>query len=109
MQNVDLKDLAKSLYERRHTGIIVPYRPHRVTGWMPSQRWCHSKVHRFVRENVGCKTVGGWLVLNWIRRFAAYSVRDSHTQRSMFEAPTAVSAMMAAQTMSLTMSRLSTA
>ena len=74
MHNVDLSGLAKSLYERRHTGIIVPYQPHRVTGWMPSERWCHTNVHRFVRENVGCKAVGGWLVFNWVRRFTAYSV-----------------------------------
>ena len=37
------------------------------------------------------------------------SYRASHAQRSMFEALTAVSAMMVAQTMSLIMGRLSTA
>ena len=47
---INLNSLAKSLYERRSTGTIVPYEPQATTGWTPSDHNCHVNVERFVLE-----------------------------------------------------------
>jgi hypothetical protein len=91
LHSVDLKGLAKSLYERRNTGIIVPYEARATTGWTPSEHECHINVDRFVLENSGHKAVRGWLVYNfelgpWLGwpafwRFNAHSVIEDVNNR----------------------------
>ena len=90
--DVDLKGLAKSLYERRGTGTIVPYEPHQATtGWTSSENNCHINVDRFVRENGNHKAVRGWLVFDYTLgpfmgwpafwRFTAHSVIEADDGR----------------------------
>jgi hypothetical protein len=85
---INLKSIAKSLYERRGTGKIVPYEPWAATGWTPSEHECHSNVERFVHENRDCKAVRGWWVFDYTYgpligrpafwRFTAHSVIEDN-------------------------------
>ena len=87
----DLKDFAKSLYERRDIGTIVPYEAGATTGWTPSEHECHINVNRFVLENPGYTAVRGWLVFDLtlcpliglpaVWRFIAHSVIEDVNNR----------------------------
>ena len=80
---MDLSALAKSLYQRRHAAVVVPYEP-RMMNWEPVEHACHNNTDRYVRENPGCKTIRGWLVFDFTLgasigwppffRFTAHSV-----------------------------------
>jgi hypothetical protein len=65
MVDVDLKAIARSLYLRRGSGIMVPLEARETDGWKPSPRYCHINSDRYAMENVGHQPLRGWFVFDY--------------------------------------------
>jgi len=78
MVDVDLVAIAKSLYLRRESGVLVPCERRETVGWNPSPRDCHKNSDQYAMENVGHRSVRGWLIFDdsdiGRYRFLAHSV-----------------------------------
>jgi hypothetical protein len=57
----ELLILARRLYARRHTGVIVPYK---MVDASHPEFDCHQNAGLWARDNPGCKIVHGWMVFD---------------------------------------------
>lgn len=57
----ELLTLAKRLYARRQTGIVVPYK---MVDANHQEFACHYNADAWARDNPGCKVVHGWIVFD---------------------------------------------
>jgi hypothetical protein len=77
MRDVDPAAIAESLYQRRDSGVLVPYEP-RDLDWSPRPNDCHNNTDRYVIENAGHRSVRGWRILDYsdvgLARFLSHSV-----------------------------------
>jgi hypothetical protein len=80
---VDLDNLARALYTRRHEALTIPFEGQTMSSGAPQEHECHNNTDRWVLENPGHKSVRGWMVFDWhqttagwwpICHFAAHSV-----------------------------------
>jgi hypothetical protein len=60
----DLLAVARRLYQRRQSGLIVPYR---MVDERHVEAECHQNAGTWVRDNTGFKVVHGWLVFDYER------------------------------------------
>jgi hypothetical protein len=84
--DIDLNELAKSLYARRHEAVVVPYEAKTIVSGPPIERDCHRNTDRWVMERADHKAVRGWMVFDFNRtsegllpncRFTAHSVVET--------------------------------
>ena len=73
-----LKDLARSLYDRRHLADFVPVEGRSSQQFRPAPKECHVNVDKWCRLNPAHKPVRGWLIIDMtargLFRFVAHSV-----------------------------------
>jgi hypothetical protein len=57
----ELLTIARRLYERRHSGIVVPYK---MVDSRHTEGDCHQNAGWWARDNAGCEVIHGWLVFD---------------------------------------------
>jgi hypothetical protein len=87
MPDVDLGEVTRSLYARRHEAVTVPFEMHSVTSGSPLEHDCHRNVDRFVLEHPDHKPVRGWLVLDFNKSSQGWWPFCQFTAHSVVEAP----------------------
>jgi hypothetical protein len=78
-----LQELARTLFERRHEAVRVPFRDCSGPDVQPVIQDCHRNVGVWCRARPQTRPVRGWLVLERypcsdVCRFVAHSVVDEH-------------------------------
>jgi hypothetical protein len=73
-----LRDHARSLYDRRHEAVVVPYVDVASADWRPSEKLCHENCVEWCERNPDHRLVRGWLYVPLqglaYCRFVSYSV-----------------------------------
>jgi hypothetical protein len=65
MPEIDLAELARSLYARRHEAVTAPFEVRPMVGDPLQAHKCHNNVDRWVAQNPGHKAVRGRMVFDW--------------------------------------------
>jgi hypothetical protein len=80
-----LKDLARSLYERRHDAAVVPYEDRSDDQFQPTRNECHRNVDVWSQRHPSHRAVRGWLVFDYSNegryRFMPHSLVEDETGR----------------------------
>ena len=61
---IDMAALAQSLFERRRTAVVIPYRESSLPEWKPSEHLCHINADYWSIHTHGDMPVRGWLVFD---------------------------------------------
>jgi hypothetical protein len=77
MVDVDPGAIARSLYLRRASGVLVPFET-RAIAWKPHPRFCHINADKYALQNLDHEPVRGWLIFDYSDigrfRFMSHSV-----------------------------------
>lgn len=57
----DLLTIARRLYQRRQSGVVVPYK---MVDERHVESECHQNAGTWVRDNIGYKVVHGWMIFD---------------------------------------------
>jgi hypothetical protein len=75
----NLNHLGDLLYSLQNTAVVVPYGKRSLPGWVPTENQCHGNVDYWVLNNLGSKSVRGWLYFDFrpvlcFVKFTAHSI-----------------------------------
>jgi hypothetical protein len=85
---LDIRALARQLYEARHLAQTVPYMACSLPGWSPAEKECHRNADYWCLHNPGHLALSGWMVFDWTAAFLLDQPSRYHfTAHSVVRAP----------------------